>query len=428
MPPTVHIVGAGLAGLAAAVRLAESNAAVVLHEATDHAGGRCRSYFEPALDQVIDNGNHLLLSANHAALAFLRRIGAGKALVGPARACFDFADLAGGKRWRIEINDGRLPWWIFSAARRVPGTTALDHLGAWRLFTAGPAATIAESMACEGLLYDRLLRPVLLAALNTEPEPASARLAAAILRETLLKGGEACRPLLAAEGLSHAFIDPAVAWLEARGVVFGFGHRLRRIVLAAGRAAALDFGEEVAPLPPGDAVILAVPAPVAKALLPGIAAPESFRAILNAHFRIAAPASMVPAGRPAILGVVGGLVEWLFAFEKRLSITISAADRLIDREREDLARDLWREVAALTGLGPDLPPWQIVKERRATFAALPAEEAKRPGPETAWANLRLAGDWTATGLPATIEGAIRSGNRAAESLAAKGLVKAPPAG
>jgi hydroxysqualene dehydroxylase len=423
MPPTVHIIGAGLAGLAAAVRLADSNAIILLHEATDHAGGRCRSYFEPALDQVIDNGNHLLLSANRAALDFTRRIGARNALLGPERACFDFADLADRSRWRIEINDGRLPWWIFSARRRVPGTKVTDYFGAWRLFTAGAAATIGESMACRGPLYDRLLGPVLLAALNTEPAPASARLAAAILKETLLKGGEACRPLVAAHGLSHAFIDPAVAWLEARGVALHFGHRLRRIVRAEGRATALDFGEEVAALVPGDQVILAVPAPVARTLLPEVTAPESFRAILNAHFRIAAP-----PGWPAILGVVGGQVEWLFAFENRLSVTISAADRLIDRDREELARDLWREVAALTGLGPDLPPWQIVKERRATFAALPAEEAKRPEAETPWANLRLAGDWTATGLPATIEGAIRSGNRAAESLVAKGLVKTPLAG
>lgn len=420
MRPTVHIVGAGLAGLAAAVQLAGSDAAIVLHEATDHAGGRCRSYFEPALDQVIDNGNHLLLSANRAALDFTRRIGAQDALLGPKQACFDFADLGEGTRWRIEINDGRLPWWIFSKRRRVPGTRVGDYFGAWGLFTAGAAATIGESMACRGPLYDRLLGPVLLAALNTEPGPASARLAAAILRETLLKGGEACRPLVAAHGLSHAFIDPAIAWLEARGVALRFGHRLRRIVRAEGRATALDFGEEVVALPPGDQVILAVPAPVARTLLPDVTAPESFRAILNAHFRIAAP-----PGWPAILGVVGGQVEWLFAFENRLSVTISAADRLIDRDREELARDLWREVAALTGLGPDLPLWQIVKERRATFAALPAEEAKRPGAETPWANLRLAGDWTATGLPATIEGAIRSGNRAAESLVAKGLVKAP---
>ena len=121
-----------------------------------------------------------------------------------------------------------------------------------------------------------------------------------------------------------------------------------------------------------------------KALLPEITAPESFRAILNAHFKIDAP-----PGWPALLGVVGGTVEWLFAFENRLSVTISGADRLIDRDREELARELWGEVAALTGLGPSLPAWQIVKERRATFAALPAEEAggrepKRAGPISVW--------------------------------------------
>ena len=421
--PVLHIVGAGLAGLAAAVRLAEDGAEIVLHEATDHAGGRCRSYYEPALDQVIDNGNHLLLSANHAALAFLRRIGADDALLGPAHASFDFADLRDGSRWRIEINDGRLPWWIFSARARAPGTGALDYLGAWRLLTAGPEASIAEVMACRGRVYDRLLRPLLLAALNTEPEPASARLAGTILKETLLRGGEACRPLVAARGLSTAFIDPALAWLQARGVALRFGHRLRRVVLAEGRVSALDFGEEAVALAPGDAAILALPAPVAKALLPEITAPESFRAILNAHFKIDAP-----PGWPPILGVIGGTVEWLFAFENRLSVTISGADRLIDRDREDLARALWGEVSALTGLGASLPAWQIVKERRATFAALPAEEARRPGAETRWPNLRLAGDWTATGLPATIEGAIRSGNRAAESLVSKGLVSGAAGG
>jgi squalene-associated FAD-dependent desaturase len=420
---TVHIVGAGLAGLAAAVRLAERGIAVRLHEATDHAGGRCRSYFEPALGQVIDNGNHLLLSANRAALDFLRRIGAKDALSGPARAGFDFADLATAERWRIEINDGRLPWWILMPRRRVPDTSPFDYLGAWGLFTAGPGASIAEAMACRGPVYDRLLGPVLLAALNTEPQRASARLAATILKETLLKGGAACRPLVAAQGLSHAFIEPAIAWLESRATVLGFGRRLRRLVLAESRVGALDFGGEVVPMEDGDAVILAVPPAVAKALLPEIRAPESYRAILNAHFRIPAPPRW-----PPILGVIGGKTEWLFAFENRLSVTISAADRLIDEDREYLARDLWREVAALTGLGPELPAWQIVKERRATFAALPEEEAKRPGPETAWSNLRLAGDWTATGLPATIEGAIRSGYMAAQSLLSKGLVSTALAG
>ena len=110
-------------------------------------------------------------------------------------------------------------------------------------------------------------------------------------------------------------------------------------------------------------------------------------------------------------------VQWIFSFPGRVSVTISAGDRLIDTPREELAKKIWDEVARVTGLPAALPPWQIVRERRATFAATPAEDAKRPGAATQWRNLVLAGDWTDTGLPATIEGAIRSGNRAADFIA-----------
>jgi uncharacterized protein with NAD-binding domain and iron-sulfur cluster len=116
------------------------------------------------------------------------------------------------------------------------------------------------------------------------------------------------------------------------------------------------------------------------------------------------------------MGVLNGVVEWIFAFPNRLSVTISAADRLLDTPREELARQIWHEVAAVAQLPQTLPPWQIVRERRATFAATPEENAKRPGVETAWSNLYLAGDWTDTGLPATIESAVRSGHRAAARI------------
>src|SRR5690242_21959740 len=112
MSGTIHVIGAGLAGLAAALALEEQGARIVIHEATDHAGGRCRSYYEPALETRIDNGNHLLLSGNHAAMGYLRRIGAENRLTGPARAAFDFADLKTGERWQLRPNEGRLPWWI----------------------------------------------------------------------------------------------------------------------------------------------------------------------------------------------------------------------------------------------------------------------------------------------------------------------------
>src|SRR5258708_8540863 len=121
MPGTIHIIGAGLAGLAAAVALGKRGSQVVVHEATGVAGGRCRSYHDAALDMMIDNGNHLLLSGNHAALAFVRDIGAAQRLVLPPAAAFDFVDLESGERRTLRLSEGLLPGWIFDSGRRVPG-------------------------------------------------------------------------------------------------------------------------------------------------------------------------------------------------------------------------------------------------------------------------------------------------------------------
>ncbi len=415
MTATIHIVGAGLAGLACAVRLCEEGRRVALYEAARMAGGRCRSYYDSALDLVIDNGNHLLLSGNRAARDYGARIGAADALVGPDECAFDFIDLGSGARWRLRPNASKIPWWIFAASRRVPGTAPRDYLGAAKLLFAKPGATIGETMRCAGPLYEKLWRPVMLSALNTEPSEASATLAGAVLRETLAAGGDACRPLVAKGGLGHAFIEPALGKLRAFGVAPRFGARLREIEGDETRVHTLRFGDAEIAVAAQDSVVLAVPPWSAQELLPGLEGPDDHRAILNVHFKIAPP-----AGQPLLLGMIGSLSEWLFAFDDRLSVTISGADRLMDEPREALAKTIWSEVAAVTGLAATLPPWQIVKEKRATFAATPAQEARRPGAETLWRNLFLAGDWTATGLPATIEGAIRSGYKAASLCAARG--------
>jgi hydroxysqualene dehydroxylase len=207
-------------------------------------------------------------------------------------------------------------------------------------------------------------------------------------------------------------IEPALAYLQQRGASVRMEHQMRALRFADELVEALDFGVDTVTLGADEAVILAVPPYIASAWLRDLKVPSEFRAIVNAHFRIEPP----PA-QPPILGVLNGTVQWLFAFPGRLSVTISAGDRLIDAPREELAKKIWGEVASLTGLPAPLPPWQIVRERRATFAATPAQDAIRPGAVTTWRNLVLAGDWTDTGLPATIEGAIRSGNRAADTIA-----------
>jgi hydroxysqualene dehydroxylase len=412
MPRTIHIVGAGLAGLAAALRLSARGERVIVHEATAFVGGRCRSYHDAALGMTIDNGNHLLLSGNHAALDYLNGIGAAAYLSGPKAAEFSFVDLASGQRWTLQFDEGRLPFWIFNAARRVPQTLARDYLPLARLLWARADRSIGEAIACEGTLYRRLIEPLLLAALNIDPPQGSAKLAGAVIRETLAAGGRACRPLIARDGLGPTLIEPALACLRQRDATVRLEHQLRAMRLAAGRVEALDFGSEAIVLSGDDTVILAVPPYAASSLLPGLEAPTEFRAIVNAHFRVEPP-----AGQPLMLGVLNGTTQWIFAFPGRLSVTISAGDRYLDAARDDLARTIWSEVAAIVGLPPALPPWQIVRERRATFAATPAQHARRPSARTQWRNLALAGDWTNTDLPATIEGAIRSGNRAADVVA-----------
>lgn len=411
MAGKVHIIGAGLAGLAAALRLADGSRRIALYEAAPQAGGRCRSYFDSTLGMEIDNGNHLLLSGNGAALNYAREVGSEAQLAGPASAEFSFLDLASGERWCLRPNDGAIPWWIWRPQRRVPGINARDYFGVLRLLAARQGTPIESAMACRGLLYERLWRPFFLAALNTAPEEGAATLAATILRETLAKGGKACRPLVAAKGLSSAFVTPALRQLQSKGVAISFERRLSAIKLDGKQVTGLSFGGEPVEIEAGDIVILAVPAPVAASLLPGLKTPQAFRAIVNGHFKVAPPADL-----PPILGVINGTVEWLFAFPGRLSVTVSAADRLIDVPREELAARLWSDVTRAARIAQPLPAWQIIKEKRATFAATPGEEARRPPARTAFANLLLAGDWTATGLPATIEGAIRSGVTAAEAV------------
>jgi hypothetical protein len=231
---------------------------------------------------------------------------------------------------------------------------------------------------------------------------------------TLLAGGHKYHPLIARDGLSTAFIEPGLAHIADRGGTITYERQLRGFAFEGGRVTGLDFGDARMPVAQDDAVVLAVPPWAAASLVPDLQVPTAFRAIVNAHFKIEPPPALAP-----ITGVINGTVEWLFSFPGRLSVTISSADRLLDTPREHLAAQIWRDVAQIAGIADTLPPWQIVRERRATFAATPQENAKRPGAETRFANLALAGDWTATGLPATIEGAIRSGQRAADLIAAK---------
>src|SRR6202035_3543096 len=147
-------------------------------------------------------------------------------------------------------------------------------------------------------------------------------------------------------------IAPALATLQQRGATMRLEHQLRAMQFGLGRIEALEFAGETIALGAQDAVVLAVPPYAAAALVKDLEVPTEFRAIVNAHFRIDPP-----AGAPAIVGVLNGMVEWVFTFPGRVSVTISAGDRLLDTARDVLAKTIWSEVASVTGLPGGMPPW-----------------------------------------------------------------------
>jgi len=418
----VHVVGAGLAGLAAAVALAAEGRPVQLHEAARHAGGRCRSYLDAELGCRIDNGNHLLLSGNDAAVSYLKCIGALDTIADPGEAVFSFIDVSSGERWTVAPNRGPLPWWILRPNRRVPRSRARDYLAPLTLRRADPSATVAEVLGREQRLFRRLWEPLAVAALNTGAVQGSARLFWQILAQTLGRGGAACRPLMPRAGLSETFVEPALARLRAYGAEIRFGARLRALKFGPHAVSQLEFDTGSIPLDRGDALILAVPGAVAARLVPALTVPDAYAPIVNAHFRCLASPS-----EPTFIGVINGAAEWIFRKPEALSVTVSAAERLVDRPADELRDLLWQDVALAYRLPAfPVPPARIVKERRATFLATPAQLLRRPKLSTRWENLLLAGDYVDTGLPATIEGAIGSGFAAAQHVIGVGAPDGSP--
>jgi squalene-associated FAD-dependent desaturase len=406
----VHVIGAGLAGLSATLALTARGRGVSVYEAGPAAGGRCRSYFDRELGLTVDNGNHLLLSGNRAAMRYLDAFAGRSAMATPDEPTFPFLDLANDQRWAVRPNRGRYPWWVLSRARRVPGTHLMNYLALRRILGIRDDTTV-YAMFRQEPLYRPLIAPLTIAALNTQPEQALARLLAAVLRETLMAGGDACLPMFPRNGLSAALIDPAVALSASRGATFHFGRRIAALGIVDGRVTSLAGPDGPIALGPADAVVLAVPPWAASDLLPGLQVPAGFEAIVNVHFSIEAD-----PGPSGFIGLIGGTAEWVFVKPGHVSTTTSAAHRLADSDADRIAASVWPNVRTALDLPAPMPPWRVVKERRATITATAAQERRRPGARTELANLLLAGDWTATGLPATIESAIRSGETAASLL------------
>ena len=418
MSGTVHIVGLGVAGLSAAVRLADAGCDVKLYDGAKVAGGRCRSFHDAKLDCLIDNGNHLLLSGNKSALSYLDLLNARHELEIADEATFPFYDHVSGERWSVTLDKGWIPWWVFKKSRSIPGVRLSEFASALKFPFAGALATIESLTGKTGKLFERFWEPMTWAVLNTTPDRASAKLMWAVFTETFAKGGAYCQPMIAKRGLSETFVDPALTFLETKGVKSEFNTPLKEMELADGKVTRLHLGDEVITLGKHDRVVLAIPRAQAARILPDSLIPDGDTAIVNAHFKMADDWNADNA--PPLIGLVNSKTHWIFTRGNIISLTISAADALgLDRIAEDdLLPQLWAEVVAALDLPANTTyeAGRLIRERRATFDQSAESVAKRPATQTQFPNLVLAGDWTNTGLPATIEGSIRSGEMAAKAV------------
>ena len=409
----IHVIGAGIAGLAASVRLLQAGHRVILYDAAPHAGGRARSWNDGVLGAKIDNGNHLMLSANHALREYLRIIGACGQLSISERAIYHFIDPHHHQKWQIDFGRGWWPGWIFQQSGRPKGWQPQ------RLMAEIIAVMMTRSDELAGVLlpqsphYAVFWQPLCLAIMNLDIDRADRRLLARVLRESALCGGAAMRPMVARDGLSDLLIDPALDWLKKAGADWRPSSRLQAITHQGGRVQKLHFSQQEITIPEQAEILLAVPWGQAAQLLDRQDWDLPSAVILNAHFRWPGPEEC------QITGLVGTVSQWVFQRRDITSVTISAATKWQNHLPGDMLKMIWREIALLVGGDPaDQPIGRLIKEKNATFRADPATNRRRPlpGRVAGFNNLLVAGDWTQTGLPSTLEGSVRSGFQAARML------------
>ena len=410
----IYIIGAGLSGLSAAIKLSENNSNCIILEATDHAGGRCRSFNDNLLKTKIDNGNHVILGGNKHTFEYLKMVGENhKSLTGFSN--YNFVDLKTLEFWKLKPKHLYLPFLLFMSRNRIPGSSIDDYFNILKLPFSNLNQTLSKVVNNNSTFFSRFWEPICTAALNTSPSQASAKLIWQVLKETLIRGKNSSKVYVINDGLTETFIQPAINYLFKKGIKIAYGSRLTKISFSGHNARTLHLRDRNILLNPDDKIILTLPPIEISRLLPNNVVPEKTNPIVNIHFKLQTDNPL--PHKNIFLGITNGVSQWAFFKNEVLSVTVSDAINLVDQDPEIIARRTWEELLPLLNYpNSKLPKFRVIKERNATIAQTPAQENKRPDCLTVWKNIFLAGDWTNTGLPSTIEGAIKSGVTAANML------------
>lgn len=389
--PIVHIIGAGISGLAAASALAERRVPVNLYESLTSAGGRARPQTPLRANTPLDSGIHRIGPTHRQSHQFLQRIGA-SAQWEALRRGFHFTDIRNGAQWDL----------------LAPKAPLVDYLAPVRMLANRRDVPIADVIDPFHPLYEYWAAPLSRITLGAAPEEASAQMFAQVLRSHLRGAFTANAGHVPRRSLQAALIAPALHYLESQGISTYYGHSLTRME-GDGRISRLVFTRKPWSLGPKDVVILATPPHVSAHIDPAIPAPPQQQAIITLHY--------FTAHREAdhrLLGLVGAAADYVLFRPEHIVAVCHVADHLLSLDGETLAVRFWSQLRkALPYLPQTTPPFQMLKERHGGFASLP--DTPRPPTQTRHPNLFLAGDHVAAShLPACIESAVSAGHHAAE--------------
>lgn len=434
----IAVVGGGWAGCAAAVELAHDGHAVSLFETARVLGGRARRVDLGGL--ALDNGQHILLGAYTETLRLMRRVGidAGKALLRlPLQ--MRYPPHSGG----MDFATPRLPapWHVLVGLMRAKGLAREDKLALarfsttarwmdWQLHADCSVVELLERFDQTDRLIRLMWRPLCIAALNTPPERASAQVFLNVLRDSLGARRAASDMLLPRVDLSELFPQQAAAFVERCGGTIRCGARVDGIMRDGQRwRLALSAGQTPANLPAFDAVVIATPAHRAAALLdelaPSPCVPAFAHAPITTCYLQYGPGLRLPQPFFALADDVQQGMWGQFVFDRGqldarqaglLAVVISASSEAIANGHQALAGAVGKQLAeAFRQPKLAAPQWtRVISEKRATFSCTPG--LIRPQNRTGVPGIALAGDYTASDYPATLEAAVRSGVQAARAL------------
>ena len=433
---TIAVIGAGLAGLSAAVELSLQGIPVTVFEQRPRAGGRAYSFVDAESGETVDNGQHAMIGGYAATLRLLDLIGSREHLWKQPRPSLVFHHPERG------FSDFSLPHLPspFHLVAGILSTRLFTLPDKMRLLSAGGTLRHlgTHEKTLEQLTADQWLRslgqtdearrsfwePLVVAIMNERSEKASALLFARCLYRAFIESEQNATLLLPSVGLSELFADPACALIERSGGSVRLQTRVTAITMEGGIARRLLIADgtsvEVS------SVIVAVPPWSVVSLVPSLADHAgAFTAspIVSIHFWFEDQVMESP-----LVGIIGRTVQWVFDRRKiaektrgggHISCVVSSAEELVDKENKEILKIAEADISAVFGKNALRPTrGMVIRERKATFSPGPAVEHLRPQTKTAIPNLFLAGDWTNTGLPGTLEGAVLSGRMAAEAVRA----------